>query len=124
MLSSVGRVLTHAALFPVSTLGMTFGTSNCSKHSIVKRSKESEVFVASNMAMLKNNVSRASGEYLSSYLGSFGCSTASYKSAARLMQQNYGALFTKLATPASIVEQTQKILNGSQVTASDCHYTT
>ena len=61
LVSSALRATTNGILVPVVTLGMTFGTSNCSKHKIVKKEKESLHFVTMNYFELK------AGQYRSVY---------------------------------------------------------
>jgi hypothetical protein len=61
MLSSVGRFITNTALFPLSTLGMTLGTSNCSKHSLVEEHKRSLHFATLSYDLLRQDMARGSG---------------------------------------------------------------
>ncbi|NRA63280.1 MAG: DUF3015 family protein [Pseudobacteriovorax sp.] len=73
LLSSSGRAITNNILFPFSTLGMTFGTSNCAKHSLVKADKEALHFVENNLPLLRQDIALGEGQYLDAYLGVFGC---------------------------------------------------
>ncbi|MCO4792212.1 MAG: DUF3015 family protein [Bacteriovoracaceae bacterium] len=71
LVSSSLRATTNAML--LNTLGMTFGTSNCSQHSIVKTEKEAIHFAEANHHQLMLDISRGSGEYLSAFNEILGC---------------------------------------------------
>lgn len=73
ILSSALRLTTNGILFPFVTLGMTFGTSNCTKHRIVKTEQESLYFATQNYYEIKGEMARGQGEYLSAFASTIGC---------------------------------------------------
>ena len=73
LVSSVGRLITNGILLPISTLGMTFGTSNCSKHSIVQADKRSLHIAENTLPLLKQDIARGHGTYLNAYIDTFNC---------------------------------------------------
>jgi hypothetical protein len=93
LVSSSLRLTTNTVLFPVVTIGMTSGTSNCQKHSIVMREKQSLHFVTMNYYELKGNVARASGEHLSAFSRTLGCSAESATRLGQQLQKNYEVIF-------------------------------
>jgi hypothetical protein len=72
LVSSSLRATTNA-IFLNATFGMTFGTSNCSQHSIVKTEKEAIYFAEANHNQLMLDISRGEGEYLSAFSEIVGC---------------------------------------------------
>lgn len=88
LVSSALRGTTNA--FLLNTVGMTFGTSNCSRHSIVQHEKEAIHFTEANYDTLMVEMSQGSGESLSALAGLVGCEAAAFGSAT---QANYVRLF-------------------------------
>lgn len=94
LVSSSFRTTTNGFLMPVVTFGMTFGTSNCSQHKLVKTEKESLYFVTMNYFELKSEMAKGQGEYLSALANTLGCNK---KAQARLNSQlknNFKNIFT------------------------------
>lgn len=75
LVSSALRATTNGLLIPVVTLGMTFGTSNCTQHKLVLREKESLHFATMNHYELKSEMAKGGGEYLSAFGATLGCPT-------------------------------------------------
>lgn len=73
LLSSVGRYITNWFLFPVSTLGMTFGTSNCSAHKLVDHSKKSLHFATKSLDILRHDLVKGQGVHGTNFIATFGC---------------------------------------------------
>ncbi|TNF25990.1 MAG: DUF3015 domain-containing protein [Deltaproteobacteria bacterium] len=72
LVSSSLRATTNAILLN-ATFGMTFGTSNCSQHSIVKVEKEAIYFAEANHNQLMLDIARGEGEYLNAFSEIVGC---------------------------------------------------
>ena len=86
------RSTTNGILAPTVTLGMTFGTSECSKHSIVKKDEDSLQFLAHNFDDLMIEASMGDGKYLSSFSDTFECTEEEkviFKSALKITIKNY-----------------------------------
>ena len=70
------------------TLGITFGTSNCSAHGIVENEKQIQYFVEVNQAELMREMAQGHGEKLSTLAALNGCSTDSQISAFNAKAQS------------------------------------
>ncbi|MBY0415968.1 MAG: DUF3015 domain-containing protein [Bdellovibrionales bacterium] len=56
-----------------NTIAMTFGTSGCAKHSIVKNDAKGIHFAEANLDVLALEMARGNGEFVNSFAGVFGC---------------------------------------------------
>jgi hypothetical protein len=113
LLSSFGRVVTNGVLFPVVTLGMTFGTSNCSKHSIADNDQRSLEFAAQNLDILRQDIARGEGEHLSSYFATFGCRASAYDNLSAALRMRYSQGLYQSDEPYDYVIETRGIINDS-----------
>lgn len=95
IVSSALRATTNGLLFPVTTIGMTFGTSNCSRHDIVLKEKESLHFVTHNYFELKGEVAKGNGTYLQAYAHTLGCNPASQPLFNERMKARYKEVFDR-----------------------------
>lgn len=95
MLSSALRATTNGILFPSSTIGMTFGTSNCTKHSLVLKEKESLYFITQNFYDLQNQISQGKGEYLQAFADVVGCrgSSENFNYLSNALQREYHSIY-------------------------------
>lgn len=71
LLSSMTRNTTHVIL--PNTFSMTFGTSGCSQHSIVKKDRAVEHFVEANFENLQIEMAQGQGESLLALSELMGC---------------------------------------------------
>lgn len=90
LVSSSLRATTNAML--LNTVGMTFGTSNCSQHSIVKTEKEAIYFAESNHDQLMLDIARGEGEYLSAFSEIVGCKE---ESLGKSLQKNFNKIYVE-----------------------------
>lgn len=90
LISSALRATTNATF--LSTIGMTFGTSNCSKHSIVQKEREAIHFAEANYDTLMIEMGQGKGEFVAALGGLVGCEGAEFGSA---MQANYERVFNE-----------------------------
>ena len=93
ILSSALRATTNGILFPSTTFGMTFGTSNCSKHKLVKTEKESLQFATENYYEILTEASRGEGEFLSSFASTLGCQPEDFDAFGKEVKKNYQKVF-------------------------------
>lgn len=91
--SSALRLTTNVALFPVTLLGMTFGTSHCGRHRLVLKEKESLHFVTHNYFELKGEVARGDGQYLQAYAHTLGCPATAQPLFNAEMKNRYHEIF-------------------------------
>lgn len=117
LLSSALRATTNGFLLPTSTLGMTFGTSNCTKHKIVKREKESLKFITENYFEVAMDLSKGHGEYLTAYGELMGCGKSELNDFSIGMKKQFKKVYPDMAVnPERVVKQTYiYMLNSKQL---------
>lgn len=76
---------------------MTFGTSGCAQHSIVKNDKKSLHFMDANKHHLMSEMALGQGEHLNALSQIMGCSEESFSAA---MKENYTDIFRSDAVSA------------------------
>ncbi len=118
LVSSALRATTNSFLFPVTTIGMTIGTSNCTQHKLVLKEKESLHFATMNYFELKNEIAKGNGEYLSAFASTVGCPAQAQESLNRHLRQNFKALYpnAKVQPENVLVEVYKAILSDEQLT--------
>jgi hypothetical protein len=123
LLSSFGRSLTNGILSPIVTLGMTFGTSNCAKHSIVLENKQSLEFISSNYEQLKVDVALGHGSYLDQFSGLMGCDGASAKVLSHTLQGHFNAIFSETGSQDASVtlDKIKGVMNAQRDLQTQCH---
>lgn len=121
MVSSALRWVTNAALFPVSTLGMTFGTSNCTKHKLVLKEQESLHYVTHNYYELKAEIARGEGPYLQAYAHTIGCRPQAQKRFGSKLKSRYKDIFSSAQTsPENALMQTYVTILTDSELAREC----
>jgi hypothetical protein len=111
LLSSLIRATTNGILAPTATTGMTFGTSNSSKHSIVKREEESLKFSTENYFEMAANSAKGNGKYLAVYAQLIGCDESSVPVFKKEMKINFNKLFLKDdINPQRLLNKTLKVI--------------
>ncbi len=90
LLSSSLRQITNSAL--PNTFSMTFGTSNCAKHSIVHNDKKGLHFVEANQSALEMELAAGEGELLEGLAQTFGCPTQSLPAFSFTLRSAYTEL--------------------------------
>ena len=110
LVSSALRATTNGVLFPFVTLGMTFGTSNCTKHSLVKTEKKTIHFVTHNVFEIKSEAARGSGDFLKSYAKTIGCQSDVYDYFSSKLQDQYENIFKEKSTNEDIIVETYKVI--------------
>jgi hypothetical protein len=89
---------TTNASFGTQTFGITTGTLGCSSGGLIKSSREREVFTASNLRALEQELAAGKGEYASSLAALSGCQAAPFEAFAKA---NYEKLFPSDKTSSS-----------------------
>lgn len=93
LVSSSFRSTTNSLLFPVTTIGMTVGTSNCSQHKIVKQEMETLHFATMNYYDLKADMVKGEGSHLAAFTETLGCDMKSNEMLKSELKKNYKAIF-------------------------------
>ncbi len=120
LLSSVGRSITNGILWPSTTLGMTFGTSNCAKHSIVDEHKRSLHFATRSYDILRQDLARGTGRHLDAYLATFGCNILARHNLAGQMQEAFESELYLTIQPEALVESTAAMIQASPALQMSC----
>jgi hypothetical protein len=116
LVSSSLRNTTNAVV-PVATSGMTSGTSNCTKHSIVKTEEQSRHFVTHNYFEIKTEAAKGRGEYMTSLAQVIGCDSSVHKHFQNSLQKNFLKIFPlgKVQPDESLKEIYNTILSDDQL---------
>ncbi|MGE0763359.1 MAG: DUF3015 family protein [Bdellovibrionales bacterium] len=121
LLSSALRSTTNGMLFPTMTIGMTVGTSNCTKHKIVTKEKESLHFATMNYYEIKGEMVRGQGEYLSAFAQTIGCPSQAQNRFNNKMKQEYETVYTKgAAQPEKVLLEVYKIILQDRELTAQC----
>jgi predicted RNA-binding protein YlxR (DUF448 family) len=111
LVSSSLRATTNGFLFPVTTIGMTIGSSNCTRHKIVLKEKESLHFVSQNYFEFRSDSAKGRGAYLSALAETIGCKKSSEAVFNSSMKKNYKKVFGhKHSQPEKVLEEVYKII--------------
>ena len=122
LVSSALRATTNEISFPISTLGMTFGTSNCTQHKLVLKEKESLYFATMNHYELKRDLAKGEGEYASAFASTMGCPA----SAQGRLNQNLRTRFSKIypngqsVNPENVLLEVYKTIFQDKVLTQKC----
>ncbi|MBY0314430.1 MAG: DUF3015 domain-containing protein [Bdellovibrionales bacterium] len=118
LVSSALRATTNSFLFPVTTIGMTVGTSNCTQHKLVLKEQESLHFVAMNHYELKNAIVKGHGEYLSAFASTMGCPMTAQGKLNQSLRSSYQNIYpSNGAKPEGILLEVYKtILSDPELT--------
>jgi len=123
LLSSALRSTTNGFLAPVATFGMTSGTSNCTKHKIVLKEKESLHFVTHNYFELKSQVAMGSGTHISALSQTMGCSGVNQQMNQSL-KNSYSEIFdnSNNANPEKALTEIFKVILRNPELAKKCDF--
>ncbi len=121
LVSSALRITTNGILFPVVTLGMTFGTSNCTQHKLVLKEQESLHFATMNHFELKSAVARGEGEYLNAFSEVIGCSHSAQTRFNDQLKSRYNELYPDNSiNPQKVLTEVYKIVIQDKDLVSQC----
>lgn len=120
LVSSTLRATTNA-FFLNATFGMTFGTSNCSKHSIVKNDMKAIHFTEYTFAQLKREMAKANGDYFLAMADIMGCGNQTPQF-GKMVKSNYGHIFSeKTKTPVDMVNNLKSQIKRDSHLSKSCH---
>lgn len=121
LVSSTLRGTTNSLFFN-NTFGMTFGTSNCSKHSIVKNEKEQIYYSEANREQLAVEMAQGSGEYIEAYARVMGCSDDVIPEFVNTTRRNYPEIMPKPETaPVDMLQNVKKQIRSNLNLALACN---
>jgi hypothetical protein len=110
--------------FGSQTLGITFGTSNCGDHGLVKISKEREVFAQENYTSLVKEMAQGKGENLSTLASLYQCPAAKHQEFGAMVQEKFDSLVSSdQTTSTELLSQLEKQITGHPTLANSCNIT-
>ena len=117
LLSSALRATTNGILFPVVTIGMTFGTSNCTRHKLVQKEKESLYFATQNHFELKTDMAKGGGEYLAAFATTLGCPASVQPRFSEKLRSDFAQVYTpaEINPERTVVEAFKVILSDPEL---------
>ena len=119
LISSVLRATTNTILFPSSTLGMTLGTSNCTKHKIVQNEKRSLHYATHNFYELKSEIPMGTGLFLTAFHQVLGCQDSSKDYFKRTLKMKFEQLFPS-NSPQHLLKKVYQIILSDQKLVRSC----
>lgn len=118
ILSSSLRATTNVVLFPTTTIGMTIGTSNCSKHKLVATEKESLHFAVNNFHELKIESARGKGEFLVAFAETIGCKKTTQEKFNSKLKTKHKDIFKNGSGESTLREVYKVILQDRELVQS------
>jgi len=115
LVSSSLRATTNAIF--LNSIAMTFGTSGCAKHSIVKNEAKQLHFSETNYPQLVAQMSQGQGEYVNSMAGLMGCDSAAF---SQTMQQNFSQVVPAADSATELVQNMQLQVLTNESLARSC----
>lgn len=108
--------------FGSQTLGITFGTSNCGDHGLIKLSKEREVFAQENYTSLVKEMAQGKGENLNTLASLYQCPAAKHQEFGTMVQEKFDSLVaTDQTTSTELLSQLESELTRHPTLASSCN---
>lgn len=121
LVSSFIRSLTNATF--LNSVSMTFGSSNCQKHDLVKNDKLQQHYAEANLDQLAVEMAVGDGEYLRGFAFVLGCSDAAYGDFSSLTQSKYAEIFGGEVDAAKLLERVKTEMKASPSVARGCAVT-
>ena len=120
LVSSYLRSSTNS-LLSNNTFGMTSGTSNCAKHDIVQKEKESLYFAEANQENLMVEMAQGQGENLQAFALTLGCSPDVMSDFGQMTQKQYNVIYpSATVAPAQVLERVKAQIYTHPVLAQGC----
>ena len=120
MLATTTRGTTNSFVPP--TFGMTSGTIGCQQHSFAKNELPAATYAFNNHDMLTQEMAQGSGEYLSAFARTLGCSENVTAEFGRTMQTNYSTIVGDENTSAvEMFHNVKRHLRSNPVLANGCN---
>ena len=121
LISSSLRATTNGILFPTVTIGMTVGTSNCSKHKIVKNEKRSLHFATNSYYELKGDIAKGEGEHLAAFTSTLGCKSLDSSRAHQELKRSYDKIYpSQNVDPERALLEVYKVIFSDKTLAQQC----
>lgn len=104
------------------TFGITFGTSNCGDHGLIKVTKEREVFTQENYTSLVKEMAQGKGENLYTLASLYQCPAESHQEFGAMVQAKFDSLVASdQTTSTELLSQLENQLTRHPTLASSCN---
>lgn len=120
IVSATFRATTNHS-FSSQLFGITSGTSNCTKHSIVKREMAPQYYVDANFEMLKVEMAQGKGEYLDAFAATLGCPLTSQGEFNAATQANYEKIMSG-KTSSELLKEVKGVIRSDINLKTQCPY--
>ncbi|WP_372652164.1 DUF3015 domain-containing protein [Halobacteriovorax sp.] len=118
LVSSFTRTFINATFS--NTLGMTFGTSGCAQHSIVKNESKIIHFAEANYYQLQKEIALGEGNYLTAFSGLIGCENSINFN--QKIQKSFDKIYPELSTtPTAALKNILQTVQSDQELSRNCH---
>lgn len=118
LVSSSLRATTNAMF--LNSIAMTFGTSGCANHSIVKNDAKGMHFTQANYLQLMAEMAQGEGEYVTGLAQAMGCSDVK-STFARTMQNNYENVFTSGSNAIGVFNNIKRQVKNNDLLNRNCN---
>lgn len=116
-LATTTRGTTNSFVPP--TFGMTSGTIGCEQHSFAKEDRDAAVYAFNNLEPLTVEMAQGSGEYLSAFARTLGCSDSVQAEFGRMTQDNYSVI-TNAVNGAEMFHNVKAQMKKNSALVSGC----
>jgi hypothetical protein len=125
LVSSALRNITNQALLPVVTVGMTVGSSNCAKHSIVQNEKRSLHLITHNEIEIRRDIAAGGGATVLALTETLGCPVQARAATADALKRSFNSIYApgKAAGPEATLQRIYEALLVDRGFASACGLT-
>lgn len=121
LMSSALRSTTNSFFFPVTTIGMTVGTSNCTQHKLVLKEQESLHFATMNHFELKNEIAKGQGEYVSAFAETMGCPSQAQGRLNSTLQRDFKKIYPNAeVAPSDMLLEVYKLILSDRELTQQC----
>ncbi|MFN8792516.1 MAG: DUF3015 family protein [Bdellovibrionales bacterium] len=121
LVSSFLRSITNGLFFPTTTVGMTVGTSNCTRHKIVQTEQESLHFATQNYFEILAEASRGQGKTLAAFSDTIGCPTSARALFAEKFQKNYMQIYSSSQVgPETVLQEVYRFILSDETLTRAC----
>jgi hypothetical protein len=115
LVSSLLRASTNATF--LNSIGMTFGTSNCARHDIVKKDMEGIHYAEANYHELMIEMAQGQGEYVAGFAQTLGCDESVF---GTLIQQRYESHYPENGNAIQMYQSVKEQIQSDSLLKYSC----
>ena len=117
LVSSMLRTTTNT--FASNSIAMTFGTSGCAQHNIVKNDMESLHYAEANFHNLMTEMAQGQGQYVEAFAQTLGCKGLEKEFSSEI-QKSYNSIYSAQSTPAQMLNSVKKEMSNNAALSLNC----